>query len=153
MSLFETTGCIACHSGPNFSGASIFNQNTAYRIFPSITNQAYESKYNLTDDLGAATNREKLNSGIWRIPSLRNVSRTGPYFHNGSVNSLEEAVRIMARVQLNKNISNLESDDKRIKWSSQNNQLTVSGNHALSETEIKDIVAFLYSLNGDIPEN
>jgi len=69
------------------------------------------------------------------------------------VNSLEETVRIMARVQLNKNISNLESDDKRIKWSSQNNQLTVSGNHALSETEIKDIVAFLYALDGGIPEN
>ncbi len=46
----------------------------------------------------------------WRVPSLRNVEVTGPYLHNGAVASLEEAVRIMGRVQLG---VVLEDDDVR----------------------------------------
>lgn len=151
MSLFESTGCIVCHSGPNFSGASVFNRNGAFRLFPSVTNRKIELQYNLTDDLGAAANLKNYGRGVWRIPSLRNVSRTAPYFHNGSVKKLTEAVRIMAQVQLNKIISNQETDDKNIIWSSRYKQLGVSNNHALSDAEINDIVDFLSALDGELP--
>ncbi|VAW61926.1 hypothetical protein MNBD_GAMMA11-1629, partial [hydrothermal vent metagenome] len=58
-------------------------------------------------------------------PTLRNITDTAPYFHNGSVNDLNEAVRIMAKSQLN---------------------------ITLAEKEVKDIVAFLAALGGEYPQ-
>jgi Cytochrome c peroxidase len=74
-----------------------------------------------------------------------------PYFHNGSVDSLEEAVRIMGHVQLNRTLSNSDIDDRSIQWSVNESQLRVSNNQALSDIEIKEIVAFLEALNGELP--
>lgn len=152
MALFESNGCVLCHSGPNFSGASIFEGNTPYRVFPAISNADFENRYQLSNDLGAAEKFPGLTKGVWRIPSLRNVSHTGPYFHNGSVDSLEEAVRIMANMQLNKKLSNSQPDDKSIYWSGKVQQLVESNNQALSDEEIKDIVAFLQALSGELQE-
>ncbi len=149
MALFESTGCILCHSGPNFSGASIYSNGAMYRMFPTMPDTEYESQYHLSEDLGI-NSFNKVDRGVWRIPSLRNVSRTAPYFHNGSVDSLEEAVRIMARVQLNKKLSNKTADDKVIHWSGKEQQLFELSNQALSDDEIKDIVAFLGALDGEI---
>jgi len=61
---------------------------------------------------------------MWRVPALRNIARTAPYFHNGSVSTLSEAVRVMARVELNTTLDN---------------------------TDVADIVAFLESLTGRFP--
>ena len=58
---------------------------------------------------------------MWRVQTLRNLSYTAPYFHNGQVKSLDEVVRVMAKVQLNKD---------------------------LSDNEVQDIVAFLTALDG-----
>ncbi|MEW8094679.1 MAG: cytochrome c peroxidase [Candidatus Thiodiazotropha endolucinida] len=151
MALFESTGCILCHSGPNFSAASLFSDDTPYRIFPSIPNTVYEKRHRLSDDLGAAPKDNGSDRGVWRIPSLRNVTRTGPYFHNGSVSSLEEAVRIMAHVQLNKAISNRDTDDRSIQWLNNNKRLRVENHQALSDTEVEEIVGFLESLEGKLP--
>lgn len=151
MALFESTGCTLCHSGPNFSGASVFDGNTPYRIFPAFPNTEFETKYGLVEDRGVASTASKSDRGVWRIPSLRNVSRTAPYFHNGSVDSLEEAVRIMGHVQLNRTLSNSDIDDRSIQWSVNESQLRVSNNQALSDIEIKEIVAFLEALNGELP--
>lgn len=153
MALFESVGCIHCHSGPNFSGAGMYTNNAAYRIFPAFADPELETRYRLTDDLGAASALTASTKGIWRIPSLRNVSRTAPYFHNGSVESLEEAVRIMARLQLNRSLSNRISDDRSIYWSSDQRQLVTMDNQALSDDEVKDIVAFLGALDGTLPED
>jgi len=153
MALFETTGCVICHSGPNFSGASVFGHNGAFRLFPSIKNKPIEDRYQLNADGGTMNHSSSINHrGIWRIPSLRNVSRTSPYFHNGSVKTLTEAVSIMAQLQLNKNISNNEKDDRKIFWNAKLKQFIVTENHALSEYEIQDIVAFLHALEGDIKQ-
>lgn len=152
MALFESTGCVLCHSGANFSGASIGNDNKAYRIFPTVPNTTYEQKYRLAEDLGASQRFADVERGVWRIPSLRNVNRTAPYFHNGSVDSLEEAVRIMGRVQLNRILSNQAKDDKTVYWSQQEQQLFEVNNQALTDTEVKDIVAFLTALDGELPE-
>ena len=62
---------------------------------------------------------------MFRTPTLRNITDTAPYFHNGSVNDLAEAVRVMAKTQLNKD---------------------------LQDADIQDIVAFLGSLTGEYPE-
>src|SRR5262249_52139425 len=98
MFLFEAVRCVVCHAGPNFSEASLLSPRkgmAALRRFPSLPSP-YTAKYRLTDDLGAATSG---TAGVWRIPSLRNVAITGPWFHNGAVDDLKEAVRIMATVQ------------------------------------------------------
>jgi len=57
----------------------------------------YEMKYHLTDDLGRyeATKMES-DKHMWRVPTWRNIALTAPYFHNGSVATLDEAVRVMA---------------------------------------------------------
>ena len=149
MALFVETGCPVCHSGPNFSEASVFGKTNAYRAFPAIPGSVYETKYNLTADLGLASKQPDATRGIWRVPSLRNVSRTAPYFHNGSVDTLEEAVRIMATVQLGKTISNRAEDDRLVQWSANERYYTSTHNMALSDTEVSEIVAFLAALAGD----
>ncbi|MBT2971673.1 MAG: hypothetical protein B6D72_14590 [gamma proteobacterium symbiont of Ctena orbiculata] len=151
MALFESTGCVLCHSGPNFSAASIFVDDIPFRLFPSVPDTEYDRQYGFTDDRGAAPDKSGSKSGIWRIPSLRNVNRTGPYFHNGSVASLEEAVRIMARVQLNKSLSNSALDDRSIQWLSGDQRLAVATHQALSDSEVDEIVAFLKALDGELP--
>jgi cytochrome c peroxidase len=146
MELFQSVGCILCHSGPNFSGASVFDPPPAtQRIFPVYDVAKYVDRYKLTRDTGA--NVPGSNKGVWRIPSLRNVALTAPYFHNGSVDSLPEAVRIMATVQRGRRISN---DDSRIVvWSKQDRTITRIDNAVLSDRDVDDIVAFLKSLSSD----
>jgi len=151
MALFESMGCILCHSGPNFSSASVFGNYSPYRFFPVIAHTDYELRYELTEDLGLANASMDVRRGIWRVPSLRNVSRTSPYFHNGSVKSLKDAVRIMASVQLAKRLSNKIVDDTSIQWMSSARQLNVSTNLAISDNEVDEIVAFLEALNGELP--
>jgi len=48
---------------------------------------------------------------MWKVPTLRNVALTAPYFHNGSVKTLDEAVRVMASVQLNKELDSTQTGD------------------------------------------
>lgn len=151
MRLFEDTGCVQCHSGPNFSAASVFNDGSPYRVFPVIADTAFEQRHRFSEDLGAANDIPGLRQGLWRVPSLRNISRTGPYFHNGSVESLEEAVRIMASLQLNKQLSNARHDDRAIYWSDREQSMRVVDNQALSDSEVDDIVSFLTALNGESP--
>ncbi|HEY9857496.1 MAG TPA: cytochrome C biogenesis protein CcsA, partial [Stenomitos sp.] len=84
------------------------------------------AKYHLKDDAGRyKVTQIEANRSMWRVPTWRNVALTAPYFHNGSVKTLDEAVRVMAKSQLNR---------------------------TLSEPEVKDIVAFLNSLTGPFPK-
>ena len=152
MALFESSGCTNCHSGPNFSDASVFGSTDGYRLFPANPGTEYEEKYELTRDKGISEDMSANGRGLWRIPSLRNVARTAPYFHNGSVNSLEEAVRIMARVQLGKVISESQEDDKVVYWSGVEKEIRISEDRALTDNEVSEIVAFLHALNGKLPD-
>jgi cytochrome c peroxidase len=153
MALFESMGCVICHTGPNFSDASVYSENLSYRVFPAIANDEFESKYHFSEDSGKATDDQlQENSGaVWRIPTLRNIALTAPYFHNGSVDNLEDAVRIMARTQLNKTISNQKFDDENYYWSSSDKKMRTTTNEALSDDEVESLVAFLQSLSGDVP--
>ena len=147
MELFQSVGCIYCHSGPNFSGASLFDSSPAtQRLFPVFVSSKYVTRYNLTRDVGANTPGSK--QGVWRIPSLRNVALTAPYFHNGSVDNLPEAVRIMATVQRGRTITN-EFKGDTIVWSKQDRTITRMTSSSLSDHDVDDIVAFLKSLMSD----
>lgn len=130
MRLFEGYGCRICHSGPNFSGASLFDTAMPFRAFPALPMFAtsYVARYRLTQDLGRA--EPGARQGLWRVPSLRNVALTAPYFHNGAVSRLEDAVRIMTAAQLGRPIDRLD-------------------HNTVADRDVADIVAFLGSLSSD----
>ncbi|MCE1234978.1 MAG: hypothetical protein LWW93_01340 [Hyphomicrobiales bacterium] len=148
MALFEEVGCIVCHAGPGFSRASLLAPEggaSGLRLFPALPSD-YEAKYRLTEDKGAARSGR---AGLWRVPSLRNVALTAPYFHNGSVASLEEAVRVMATVQAGREVTETGRVETRVEWSAETGRLTRRRPLPLSEAEVGDIVAFLGALTSD----
>lgn len=125
MNTFASIGCTSCHSGAAFNGPQQKLGTGFYVKFPTFDN-AYVSQYKLAEDKGReeATGKSADRS-LFRVPTLRNITDTAPYFHNGSVNDLNEAVRVMAKSQLN---------------------------ITLAEKEVKDIVAFLAALGGEYPQ-
>ena len=126
MNLVQEVGCTSCHSGALFAGPDLPMGTGFYQKFPVYPGSPYEAKYKLTEDLGRfeVTHRES-DKNMMRVPTWRNIALTAPYFHNGSVDNLEEAVRVMAKMQLNRE---LPSDD------------------------VTAIVAFLKSLTGEFPK-
>lgn len=104
---FKAFGCVGCHSGINvggnsFSKFSLFGDYYAYR--------AAKGRGALVDvDKGkfAVTQKEE-DMYVFRVPSLRNVGLTAPYFHDGSVESLAEAIQLMGRHQLGRELSDAD---------------------------------------------
>jgi len=124
MKLFENIGCAGCHSGANFAGPKLPIGQGFYQKFPA-NDSKYTAKYDLKADKGRyEATKDKSDMHMWRVPTLRNVALTAPYFHNGSVNTLPEAVRVMSKTQLNK---------------------------TLNDKQVEKIVAFLESLTGEFP--
>lgn len=117
LQTFIQVGCVKCHSGTAIGGGT------------------YE-KFGVYTDYWTLTQSEKIDLGrfevtkkeedkyVFKVPSLRNVTKTFPYFHDGSVAKIQDAVRIMAQTQLDKK---------------------------LTETEVKEIVTFLDALTGKVP--
>ncbi len=96
--LFKEYGCIACHQGANVGG-NLFQR---FGIFADpFADRASEDD----SDLGrfTVTGLEQ-DRHVFRVPSLRNVALTAPYFHDGRTASLEEAIGIMARTQLGRQL-------------------------------------------------
>ncbi|HVB29611.1 MAG TPA: cytochrome-c peroxidase [Terriglobia bacterium] len=126
LKLAQSVGCTTCHSGPMFSGPEMPMGSGDYMQFPLNSDNEYVKKYNLTADLGRyeATHQDS-DKHMFVVQSLRNVEVTAPYFHNGSVKNLDEAVRVMAKAQLNQ---------------------------TLTEAQVQDLVAFLDSLTGGFPQ-
>lgn len=126
MNLFAEVGCTSCHSGAAFNGPTMPAGNGFFMKFPTFADSDYVSKYDLTKDKGRfdVTGKDA-DMHMFKVPTLRNIALTAPYFHNGSVKTLDEAVRLMARVQLNKD---------------------------LEKTQVEDIVVFLNGLSGEFPE-
>lgn len=143
MALFESVGCVHCHAGPNFSGASAFDGSAPYRAFPARTLPDL-SPLQLAADPGRAPAGSA--AGVWRIPSLRNVAVTAPYFHNGSVTELKEAVRIMARTQLGLTIGDAPAMAVRVGPEGQSSTLVVQPALAITASDVDALTAFLESL-------
>lgn len=118
LKTFIDTGCAACHRGVGVGGGMF-------------------QKFGLVEDYWKETRSQAIDKGrfdvtgnpadmyVFKVPSLRNVAMTPPYFHDGSVATLPEAVRVMAKVQLGMELPNEDVDA---------------------------IVAFLDSLSGRLPE-
>ena len=115
LKLFDRLGCATCHSGVVFAGPTAAPGQANMEKFPVFSGSDYEKKYQLIEP-GRAS---------WRVAPLRNIARTAPYFHNGSVPTLEEAVRVMAKTQLNRDVT---------------------------EEETAELVAFLNGLSGELPK-
>ena len=94
---FGNGGCVSCHNGPALGGAQ-------FRLLGEQV-RAPEA-----DDKIAAVVFKDVPSPL-KVPSLRNIDKTGPYFHNGSVASLDDAIEFMAYYQLGKKIGTEEKDD------------------------------------------
>src|SRR5262249_27079060 len=116
---FLLIGCAGCHDGPHVGGGKL-------------------SKFGIVKDYWLETGSQKIDPGryavtkkeedryVFRVPSLRNVAKTAPYFHDGSVERLDRAVRIMASVQLGR---------------------------TLDDTAVAVIASFLEALTGEVPSS
>ena len=110
---FKSLGCITCHNGINI-GANSFQKIGLFRPYP------YSAKY---QDRYAITKKE-YHKNVFKVPTLRNITLTAPYFHDGRAKDLNEAVKKMA-------YHNLGID--------------------ITEVETKNIITFLKSLEGERP--
>jgi cytochrome c peroxidase len=109
---FADAGCGNCHSGA-LVGGQMYQKLGMVKSYPD---ESDSGRFNLTKN-----DADKL---VFKVPSLRNVEKTGPYFHNGKVAGLEQAIAQMAEYQL--------------------------GNQ-LSEADVKSIATWLKALTGEIP--
>lgn len=109
MKAFVETGCVACHRGPNLSDSQFHRFE-----LPGSTD---EGRYVVTG--------EERDRFAFRTPTLRNVDVTYPYFNNGSVDNLHDAVKLMADQMLGRQ---------------------------LEEGVIDDMVAFMHALTGEMPQ-
>lgn len=124
MEIFNTVGCTTCHSGDHFAGPLTEIGTGFFQKFPLNDVPEYEKKYQFKEDLGRyKVTKKDADRHFFRVPTLRNIAQTAPYFHNGKVKTLDEAVRIMGKTQLDKD---------------------------LDSSQVQKIVAFLNALSGEI---
>jgi cytochrome c peroxidase len=109
---FAALGCPNCHVGVTVGGLQ----------FKKL---GEKEPYPLEDVGRFAVTGLEVDKYVFKVPSLRNVAKTAPYLHNGTIQTLEEMVVLMARYQL--------------------------GNKSVTPEQITDVVAFLNTLTGEIP--
>jgi cytochrome c peroxidase len=91
---FKQFGCIACHQGVNVGG-NMFQKFGVMGDYFAKRGHATEA------DMGRyAVTGEEADKHVFKVPSLRNVALTAPYFHDGSAQTLDEAVDVMFKYQL-----------------------------------------------------
>lgn len=114
---FVETGCTACHMGP-LLGGNMFQKYPLFGTHKELTGSS-------VDDLGKmAATKSEADKYFFKVPSLRNIAETWPYLHDGSVKELDKTVQIMAKGQLNKE---------------------------LTPEQTSDIAAFMKALTGEVP--
>ncbi|MGD0580815.1 MAG: cytochrome c peroxidase, partial [Bryobacteraceae bacterium] len=89
---FMEAGCQACHAGA-YMGGQIYQKLGLAAPYPDTADPGRQ-----------AVTKQESDRMVFKVPSLRNVDRTAPYFHNGKVGALEEAVKEMAQYQLGKQL-------------------------------------------------
>jgi cytochrome c peroxidase len=112
LKLFTNVGCMVCHTG-EFLGGNSYQRAGAVEPWP-----------NQTDEGRAAVTKNAADRMMFKVPTLRNIAKTAPYFHDGSAKTLDVAVRMMGKHQLG-----LELEDG----------------------EVRSIVTWLGSLTGELP--
>ena len=119
LQTFMETGCAGCHSSP-YAGGQMYQKFGTIEAYWKYTKSADidEGRYTVT--------KNESDKYVFKVPILRNVEKTPPYFHDGSIDHLYDAIWIMGKVQLAKD---------------------------LTKAQVEDILIFLKSLTGNIPEN
>ncbi len=114
---FTQTGCTTCHMG-SLMGGNMFQKYPLFGTHKDLTGST-------VDDQGKMqATKSEADKYFFKVPSLRNIAETWPYLHDGSVKSLDSAITVMAKGQLNKQ---------------------------LTPEQTADIAAFLKSLTGEVP--
>ncbi|MBT8327730.1 MAG: cytochrome-c peroxidase [Bacteroidia bacterium] len=111
-------GCTTCHSGALLGG-------NMYQKFGLFGDYWEYTKSDRIDGGKYEVTKKESDKYIFKVPSLRNIEKTGPYFHDGSVESLDDAISIMAKLQSNQD---------------------------LNAQEVNSIKVFLYTLTGEVPK-
>lgn len=119
LKTFIETGCITCHSGAYVGGQM-------YQTFGVFEPYWQFTKSNDVDEGRYVVTKNESDKYVFKVPMLRNVEMTSPYFHDGSVSRLHDAVWIMGKVQLSK---------------------------TLVDQQVEEISLFLKSLTGQIPDD
>ena len=119
LKTFVAVGCAGCHNGVNVGGAMM-------QKFGLVKDYWLETGSDKQDAGRFAVTKKEEDRFVFRVPMLRNVAKTAPYFHDGSVANLDRAIRVMATVQLGR---------------------------TLEQAEIDGIASFLESLTGNVPAN
>jgi cytochrome c peroxidase len=96
--LFKAYGCVACHQGVNVGG-NMFQRFGVMRDYFDGTRELTKADLGRFNATGASQDRH-----IFKVPSLRNIALTAPYFHDGSAPTLEAAIHVMATYQLGRSI-------------------------------------------------
>ena len=96
MRVFIDTGCVQCHSGPNLGGMTFQKLG----LFHDYSNVADIGRFKVT--------QREADRYVFKVPMLRNVTLTAPYFHDGRIGNLAEVVDLMAFLQLNKMLPDAE---------------------------------------------
>lgn len=97
--LFKSYGCISCHQGVNIGGNMYARMGAMGDYFNDLEREITEADYGRFNRTG-----DEYDRYMFKVPSLRLAARTAPYFHDGSVATLEEAILVMARYQLGREI-------------------------------------------------
>ncbi len=119
LKIFVKEGCTMCHSGAYVGGQM-------YQKFGVIEPYWKYTKSEEVDEGRFAVTKNESDRYVFKVSGLRNVAKTSPYFHDGSVANLEDAVWIMGKIQLGKD---------------------------LTKSQIEGIAVFLKTLTGVIPED
>lgn len=110
--LFVSTGCTACHMGP-YVGGAMFQKLGLVSAWPDLKDEGRKAETKNDSDLY-----------MFKVPSLRNIAKTGPYLHDGSIADLKTMVQLMAKHQLGRE---------------------------LSDDDTQSIIAWFDSLTGELP--
>lgn len=125
LETFIGVGCAGCHSGV-LLGGQMFQKFGITQNYWELTGSTEQALLKGRDKGRFHETKDEADAYMFKVQQLRNVAVTPPYFHDGSVQTLPEAVRIMAKLQLGRD---------------------------LNEADVSDIVAFLQTLTGDVPAN
>lgn len=117
LQTFIEVGCPTCHAGSVLGG-------TQYQKFGVYGNYWEATGSKNVDNGKFDVSKNEAEKYFFKVPGLRNVAKTYPYFHDGSVQNLDDAIRIMGKLQLNKD---------------------------LTDKQVKSIQTFLNSLTGEVP--
>jgi len=107
---FKAYGCAGCHSGINVGGNVLMKFGIAGDYFADREKKGRGAEVDLDKGRFAVTKKPE-DLYAFRVPSLRNVALTAPYFHDGAVPTLDEAIQVMGRFQLGREIPPRDRQD------------------------------------------